>query len=636
MATQEEATKTYGAENIQVLAGLEAVRKRPGMYIGSTAISGLHHLVYEVVDNSIDEAMAGYCKTIFVIIHPDNSVSVIDDGRGIPVAMHPKYNMSALAVVMTKLHAGGKFDKSTYKVSGGLHGVGVSVVNALSDTLRVSVKRDGKIHQMDFARGEPTTDVLVLGDASDTGTTVTFHPDKEIFETIEFSYETLASRMRELAFLNKGITISIKDERAAKEQTFHYEGGVVSFVEYLNTNKAPFHPVIYLHSMKNDIDVEISLQYNDGYNETLFSFVNNINTIEGGSHLSGFKTALTRTLNSYAEKSTLLKGEEVKLTAEDVREGLTAIIAIKHPDPQFEGQTKTKLGNSDVKGIVDSVVSVALATYLEENPAIAKQIVLKSILAAKARDAARKARDLTRRKSVLEGNSLPGKLADCQERDPAKCEIFIVEGDSAGGSAKQGRNRVNQAILPLRGKILNVEKARLNKILTSEQIVTLITALGCNVGDSFDISKLRYHKVVIMTDADVDGQHICCLLLTFFFRYMRELIDKGYLYIAQPPLYKVQKGKVLKYCYNDAEMFAAVKEIGKDNVGIQRYKGLGEMNPTQLWETTLDEKNRVFKKVMIEDAVIADQVFTVLMGDQVEPRRDFIEQNAKSAKNIDV
>src|SRR3989338_5833194 len=433
MATQEEAAKTYGVENIQVLAGLEAVRKRPGMYIGSTSIAGLHHLVYEVVDNSIDEAMAGYCKTIIVIIHPDNSVSVIDDGRGIHVAMHPKYNMSALAVVMTKLHAGGKFDKSTYKVSGGLHGVGVSVVNALSDTLCVSVKRDGKVHQMDFARGEPTTDVLVLGDASDTGTTVTFHPDKEIFETIEFSYETLAARMRELAFLNKGLIISIKDERAAKEQSFHYEGGIVSFVEYLNTNKAPFHPVIFLHSVKNDVDVEISLQYNDGYNETLFSFVNNINTIEGGTHLSGFKTALTRTLNTYAEKNTLLKGEEVKLTAEDVREGLTAIIAIKHPEPQFEGQTKTKLGNSDVKGIVDSVVSATLGTYMEENPVVAKQIVLKSILAAKARDAARKARDLTRRKSVLEGNSLPGKLADCQESDPAKCEIFIVEGDSAGG-----------------------------------------------------------------------------------------------------------------------------------------------------------------------------------------------------------
>lgn len=636
MASQEEATKTYGAENIQVLAGLEAVRKRPSMYIGTTGIAGLHHLVYEVVDNSIDEAMAGYCKKIIIIIHPDNSVSVIDDGRGIPVAMHPKYNMSALEVVMTKLHAGGKFDKSTYKVSGGLHGVGVSVVNALSDWLRVEVKRDGKIHAMEFHRGDAKGGVSVVGESSDTGTTVIFHPDKEIFETIEFSFETLAARMRELAFLNKGLTITIKDERATKEQTFHYEGGVVSFVEFLNTNKQPFHPVIYLHNLKNDIDVEIALQYNEGFNETLFSFVNNINTIEGGSHLSGFKTALTRTLNSYAEKNTLLKGEEVKLTAEDVREGLTAIIAIKHPDPQFEGQTKTKLGNSDVKGLVDSVVSATLGTYMEENPVVAKQIVLKSILAAKARDAARKARDLTRRKSVFDGNSLPGKLTDCQERDPAKCEIFIVEGDSAGGSARQGRNRVNQAILPLRGKILNIEKARLAKIYSSEQIVTLITALGCGIGETFDITKVRYHKIVIMTDADVDGQHICCLLLTFFFRFMRDIIDKGYLYIAQPPLYKVQKGKSIRYCYNDQEMFAVVKEMGKDGVNIQRYKGLGEMNPAQLWETTLDEKNRVFKKVTVEDAVIADQVFTVLMGDQVEPRRAFIEQNAKAVKNLDV
>ncbi|MBI5072805.1 DNA topoisomerase (ATP-hydrolyzing) subunit B [Candidatus Woesearchaeota archaeon] len=794
MATQED-TKSYGAENIQVLAGLEAVRKRPGMYIGSTGISGLHHLVYEVVDNSIDEAMAGYCKTIIVIIHQDNSVSVIDDGRGIPVATHPKYNMSALAVVMTKLHAGGKFDKSTYKVSGGLHGVGVSVVNALSDHLKVIVNRDGHIHTMDFVRGEAQGDVQIIGDAADTGTTVVFHPDKEIFDTIEFSYEVIAARMRELAFLNKGLSITIKDERAAKEQTFHYEGGVVSFVEYLNTNKTALHPVIYLHNLKDNIDVEISLQYNDTYNEILFSFVNNINTIEGGTHLTGFKSALTRTLNTYAETNKLLKGEEVKLTAEDVREGLTAIIAIKHPDPQFEGQTKTKLGNSDVKGIVDSVVSTALGTYMEENPVVAKQILEKAILAAKARDAARKARDLTRRKSVLEGSSLPGKLSDCQERDPAKCEIYIVEGDSAGGcfsgdtkvalvdgrnlsfvelveenndgkenfcytllddgsigiqkmmhprvtkkdasvvkiildtdeeivctpdhlfmlrngtyksaselqvtdslmpldllslqnyqehqqqtlqlvyqsdqriktiipvaekidvydievpgthnfalasgifvhnSAKQGRNRVNQAILPLRGKILNIEKARLAKIYSSEQIVTLITALGCGIGDTFDVSKLRYHKIVIMTDADVDGQHICCLLLTFFFRFMKPVIDNGYLYIAQPPLYKVQKGKAIRYCYNDPEMFSAIKEIGKDNVNIQRYKGLGEMNPEQLWETTLDEKNRVFKKVTVEDAIIADQVFTVLMGDVVEPRRQFIEQNAKAAKNIDV
>ncbi len=834
MANQEEAAKTYGAEKIQVLAGLDAVRKRPGMYIGTTGIAGLHHLVYEVVDNSIDEAMAGYCKKIVVTLHPDNSVSVIDDGRGIPVAMHNKYNISALEVVMTKLHAGGKFDKSAYKVSGGLHGVGVSVVNALSDWLRVEVRRDGKIHAMEFHRGEAKGAIHVIGDATETGTIVVFHPDKEIFETIEFSFETIAVRMRELAFLNKGISITIKDERVSKEQTYHYEGGVVSFVEYLNTNKQPLHPVIYLHNIKNDVDVEIALQYNEGFNETLFSFVNNINTIDGGTHLSGFKTALTRTLNSYAEKKDLLKGEEIKLTAEDVREGLTAIIALKHQDPQFEGQTKTKLGNSDVKGIVDSVVSTALGIYMEENPGVAKQIILKSILAAKARDAARKARDLTRRKSVLEGNSLPGKLADCQERDPAKCELYIVEGDSAGGcfsggtkvvladgrnisfaelveeakrgkehfcytilddcsigiqkilhprvtktnasvvkvvldtdeeiictsnhlfmlrdgsykqacdlnvtdslmplhrqtpefkekirqkmlamkdelskrakqqweneeykkcmvqkfldfyntdetklqeavvhynhkikaiiplshkidvydievpgthnfalasgvfvhnSAKQGRNRVNQAILPLRGKILNIEKARLNKIYTSEQIVTLITALGCGIGETFDIKKLRYHKIVIMTDADVDGQHICCLLLTFFFRFMREIIDSGYLYIAQPPLYKVQKGKPIRYCYNDQEMFAVVKELGKEGVIIQRYKGLGEMNPEQLWETTLDERNRVFKKVTIEDSVIADQIFTVLMGDQVEPRREFIEQNAKAVKNLDV
>ncbi len=1067
MATQE-AAKTYGVESIQVLGGLDAVRKRPSMYIGSTGITGLHHLVYEVVDNSIDEAMAGFCKNIIVIIQQDNSVKVIDDGRGIPVAFHPKYNMSALQVVMTKLHAGGKFDKSTYKVSGGLHGVGVSVVNALSDILRVEVKRDGKVHMMEFVRGEAKSDVTVIGDATDTGTTVTFHPDKEIFEILDFSFETLASRMRELAFLNKGLTITIKDERSNKENSFHYEGGIVSFVEYLNANKAPFHPVIYLHSTKNDVEVEIAVQYNDGFNENLFSFVNNINTIEGGSHLSGFKTALTRTLNTYAENSQLLKNEEVKLTSDDVREGLTAVVAIKHPDPQFEGQTKTKLGNSDVKGIVDSIVSSTLATFLEENPPIAKQIILKSILAAKARDAARKARDLTRRKSVLEGNSLPGKLADCQESDPAKCEIYIVEGDSAGGcfsgdttvalvdgrnlsfaelveedkqgkenfcytllddgtigiqkilhpritktsasvikivldtgkeiictpdhlfmlrdgsykqavelkatyslmplhrqtshvgkritiegyemvfdpkekrwifthiladkhniregvyfeidgshrhhkdfnklnnnptnicrltkeehlavhatlakqnfhrpevleklaqiqqtsafkekirqkmltlkdelsrrakqqweneeykrymvrkfldfyhtheeykketlerlnqnqkeywssadnrrlqsirvkeffeknpvmkavlsekakqqwndehlkiwrkqktkeqwtdefrlkrkiaynktyydntirvlreiydknksfdilefervrkeknnktilsyntfkerffqndeillteavinynhkikviiplhqkidvydievpgthnfalasgvfvhnSAKQGRNRANQAILPLRGKILNIEKARLTKIYSSHEIVTLITALGCGIGDTFDINKLRYHKIVIMTDADVDGQHICCLLLTFFFRFMKLIIDKGYLYIAQPPLYKVQKGKNLQYCYNDEELAKIMKELGKDGVNIQRYKGLGEMNPTQLWETTMDEKNRVFKKVTIEDAIIADQIFTVLMGDQVEPRRQFIEQNAKYAKNIDV
>ncbi|PIN79837.1 DNA topoisomerase (ATP-hydrolyzing) subunit B [Candidatus Woesearchaeota archaeon CG10_big_fil_rev_8_21_14_0_10_34_8] len=628
---------SYKAENIQVLVGLEAVRKRPGMYIGTTGIAGLHHLVYEVVDNAIDEAMAGYCTKIQVIIHPDNSVTVIDNGRGIPTGIHPKFNVPALEVVMTKLHAGGKFDKDTYKVSGGLHGVGVSVVNALSDKLQVIVKREGKINAMQFVRGNVSQKMEEQGETTETGTTVIFHPDKEIFDAIEFHFETLASRMRELAFLNKGLTIAIKDERSAKEQSFYYEGGIVSFIEFLNKNKTPFHPIIYLNKFKDDIDVEIALQYNEGYNENIFSFVNNINTIEGGSHLSGFKTALTRTMNSYTDKNkTLFKLDDVRLGSDDVREGLTAVLSIKHPDPQFEGQTKTKLGNSEVKGIVDSIVSSSLSTYLEENPAVAKQIIFKVVMAAKAREAARKARDLTRRKSALEGSSLPGKLADCQERDPAKSELFIVEGDSAGGSAKQGRNRATQAILPLRGKILNVEKARINKVLTSNEIVVLITALGCGVGDTFDVSKLRYHKIIIMTDADVDGQHICCLLLTFFFRYMKEIIEKGYLYIAQPPLYKVKKGKRVEYCYNDKDMFALMKEMGKEGTGIQRYKGLGEMNPVQLWETTLDPTQRMLKKVSIEDAVLADQVFTVLMGDQVAPRRQFIEDHAKEVKNLDV
>jgi DNA gyrase subunit B len=634
--SEEMSNKSYKAENIQVLEGLEAVRKRPGMYIGSTGLAGLHHTVYEVVDNSIDEAMAGHCTKINVIIHPDNSVTVIDNGRGIPVGIHPKFNVPALEVVMTKLHAGGKFDKDTYKVSGGLHGVGVSVVNALSDRLKVTVRREGKIYSMQFSKGLVTQKMQEEGSTQESGTTVVYHPDKEIFDAIEFHFETLAARMRELAFLNKGVTISIKDERSAKEQTFYYEGGIVSFVEFLNKNKTPTHPVIYLHNMKNDVDVEIAMQWNESYTENTFSFVNNINTIEGGSHLSGFKTALTRTLNSYADKNNVLKGESVRLGSDDTREGLTVVLSLKHPDPQFEGQTKTKLGNSEVKGIVDSILSTALSTYFEENPVVAKQIVQKVLMAAKAREAARKARDLTRRKSVLESGSLPGKLADCQERDPAKSELFVVEGDSAGGSAKQGRHRKYQAILPLRGKILNVEKSRLNKVYGSQQIVTLITALGCGVGDSFDISKIRYHKIVIMTDADVDGQHICCLLLTFFFRYMKEIIEKGYLYIAQPPLYKVKKGKHVQYCYSDKELFAILKEIGKQGTTIQRYKGLGEMNPKQLWETTLDPDHRVMKKVVIDDAVLADQVFTVLMGDQVPPRKKFIQDHAGDVKNLDV
>ncbi len=633
----KEMQKTsYGAENIQVLEGLEAVRKRPGMYIGSTDITGLHHVVYEVVDNSIDEVMAGFCTKIFVVIHPDNSVTVIDNGRGIPVGIHPKFNVTALEVVMTKLHAGGKFDKDTYKVSGGLHGVGVSVVNALSDWLHVTVKRDGKAYAMKFEHGAVAQHLEIVGDTTETGTTVIFHPDKTVFDTIEFNYEIIVARMRELAFLNKGLTILVKDERSAKEQTFYYEGGIISFVDYLNKNKTPIHPVIHLQGMKQDIEIEIALQFNEGYNDNIFSFVNNINTVEGGSHLSGLKSALTRTLNSYAEKNNLTKGETIRFSSDDAREGLTSVLSVKHPDPQFEGQTKTKLGNSEVKGIVDSIVSSSLSTYLEENPVIAKQIVAKIIMAAKAREAARKARDLTRRKSALEGSSLPGKLADCQEHDPAKSELFLVEGDSAGGSAKQGRDRGFQAILPLRGKILNVEKARLNKIYSSNEIVTLITALGCSIGDSFDISKLRYHRVIIMTDADVDGQHICCLLLTFFFRHLKEIIERGYLYIAQPPLYKVKKGKLEQYCYHDKALFTLLKEIGKDGTVVQRYKGLGEMNPIQLWETTLDPALRMLKKVTIEDVVEADQVFTMLMGDQVPPRREFIELHAKDVRNLDV
>jgi len=627
--------KSYGAAKIQVLGGLDAVRKRPGMYIGSTGPRGLHHLVYEVVDNAIDEALAGHCKEIKVTIHPDNSVSVIDDGRGIPVGEHPKLKISALTVVMTKLHAGGKFGKGAYKVSGGLHGVGISVVNALSKLLVAQVKRDGKIWEQKFEYGKPTADVHTLGETSSTGTKVTFYPDEEIFDTIEFHFETLSARMRELAFLNKGLKIIITDERSNKEKEFQFDGGIVSFVEHLNRNKGSFHNIIYFDKLKDEVDVEIALQYNDGYSANIFSFVNNINTIEGGTHLAGFKTALTRSLNSYAQK-VAKAGKDAKVSGDDVLEGLTAVISVKVPEPQFEGQTKTKLGNSIVKTIVHSVVSDSVNTYLEENPKEARMIVEKMLTAARAREAARKARELTRRKSILDSSSLPGKLADCQEKDPTKAEIYIVEGDSAGGSCKQGRDRKYQAVLPLRGKILNVEKARLNKVLTSNEIITLITALGCGVGEEFNIEKLRYHHIVIMTDADVDGQHITCLLLTLFFRYMKPLIENGYLYIAQPPLYKVKKGKQSVYCYNDAEMYEALRNFGKDGSHVQRYKGLGEMNPRQLWDTTLDPKNRIFKKVTVEDAVLADEVFTMLMGDQVEPRRDFIQEHAIEVRNLDV
>ncbi len=622
---------TYDASSIQVLGGLDAVRKRPGMYIGSTSARGLHQLVYEVVDNSVDEAVAGFCKKIKVIIHKDNSVTVIDDGRGIPVEVMPKFGKSALEIVMTKLHAGGKFDKKTYKVSGGLHGVGVSVVNALSETLSVEVRRDGKVYSQSYSRGNPLADVGVVGDGNETGTTVTFLPDKDIFESIDFSFETLSSRLRELAFLNKGVKIELVDERSDKGNEFCYAGGIISFVEYLNQNKVVLHPIIYVAKEKNDVQVEVALQYNDSYVENIFAFANNINTIEGGTHLSGFKSALTRTLNSYIEKNKLA---EEKLSSEDAKEGLTSVISVKLPEPQFEGQTKTRLGNSDLKGIVDSIVNSALSTFFEENPRIARAIIDKCLNAAKAREAARKARELVRRKGALESGSLPGKLADCSNRDPEKCEMFIVEGDSAGGSCKQGRNREFQAVLPLKGKILNVEKARLNKILASNELIILVTAIGTSIGDTFDISKARYKKLILMCDADVDGSHIRTLLLTFFFRYMRPLIDAGFIYIAQPPLYKMSKDRKSRYFYSDDQLNEALKSVG--DVEVQRYKGLGEMNPTQLWDTTMNPETRTLIKVNVEDAVEADKIFTILMGSEVEPRRDFIERNAKFVRNLDI
>ncbi|MBI3035135.1 DNA topoisomerase (ATP-hydrolyzing) subunit B [Candidatus Woesearchaeota archaeon] len=636
--TQENAAQnesSYEAKDIQVLAGLSAVRKRPAMYIGSTDAKGLHHLVYEAVDNSIDEALAGFCSRISVVIHKDGFVTVSDNGRGIPVDMHPKLNKSGVEVVMTRLHAGGKFDKKVYKVSGGLHGVGISVTNALSKVLVVEVKRNGKTYQQKYQYGKPVTELKIIGDvdAKETGTTVKFLPDEQIFSTTDFSFEVLSSRLRELAFLNKGVKIIVEDERTGKSNEFQYEGGIISFVEHLNKNKNPLHKVIYFSKGKNGVQFECALQYNDGYQENVFSFANTINTYEGGTHLIGFKTALTRVMNNYIEKNSI-KG--VKLTSEDTREGLTAVISIKVPEPQFEGQTKTKLGNSEIKGLVDSIVNDSLGSYLEENPQIAKSIIYKCINAAHAREAAQKARELTRRKGALNHGSLPGKLADCSEKDPEKCELFIVEGDSAGGSAKMGRNRQLQAVLPLRGKILNVEKARLNKIFENEEITTMVTAIGTNVGEEFDITKARYHKLVIMTDADVDGSHIRTLLLTFFYRHLQPLIEAGYIYIAQPPLYKVTKGKLTRYVYNDEELEKFLNEIGREDSSLQRYKGLGEMNPEQLWETTMDPGNRTILQVTLQDAVEADKMFTLLMGDQVEPRRRFIEQHAKEVINLDV
>lgn len=635
----EKKKSSYGAEQIQVLEGLEAVRKRPGMYIGSTSLKGLHHLVYEVVDNSIDEALAGYATHIEVTIEADNSVTVIDNGRGIPVAMH-KIGKPAIEVVLTVLHAGGKFGGEGYPISGGLHGVGISVVNALSEQTKIEVKRDGYLWNIVFARGlttKPLQKVRPLEAGDERGTKVWFKPDPEIFPDTAYDFETLRIRLRELAFLNKGLTITLTDKRKDRKEVYHYEGGLKSFVEFLNENRNPVNStVISLESIKNDIIVDIALQYNDGYSENILTFVNNIFTEEGGTHLSGFRSGLTRTINDYGRSSGIIKENEENLSGEDVREGLTAIISVKVREPQFEGQTKTKLGNSEVKGIVDNIISDGLKEFFEENPSEAKAIVNKNINAARARQAARKARELTRRKNALEISSLPGKLADCSEKDPDRTEIYLVEGDSAGGSAKQGRDRKFQAILPLRGKIINVEKARLDKILANEEIRAMITAFGTGIGEEFDIEKRRYDKIIIMTDADVDGAHIRTLLLTFFYRFMKPLITKGHVYIAQPPLYQVRKGRSIWYLYTDDELKSKIEEVGGDNTVVQRYKGLGEMNPEQLWETTMDPQFRTMLKVELEDAVEADRIFSVLMGDKVEPRRKFIQDNAKKVRNLDL
>ncbi len=645
MSTSADHTGSkYDAGQIQVLKGLEAVRKRPGMYIGSTSERGLHHLVYEVVDNSIDEALAGFADRVAVTIHADNSITVDDNGRGIPVDTHPTEKMPGVELAMTVLHAGGKFDKSSYKVSGGLHGVGVSVVNALSEMLKVWVKRDGREYYMDFERGVTHTRLKVLRDApkKETGTIVWFKPDAQIFTVLVYSYDTLALRLRELSFLNKGVVITLKDERAGQErdETFHAKGGLKEFVHHLNASRKNLHPeVLYLETSKDDIGIELALQYNDGYNETTFSFVNNINTHEGGTHLTGFKSALTRVINSFAQKGNFLKKADFTLSGEDVREGLTAVLSVKVREPQFEGQTKTKLGNSEVESAVKTVVGEWLSSYLDEHPRTANIIIEKAVSAARAREAARKARDLTRRKSALDVGNLPGKLADCSLTDPALCELYLVEGDSAGGSAKQGRKREFQAILPLRGKIINVEKARIDKVLSNEEIRTIITAVGAGIKEEFTLETARYHKIIIMTDADVDGAHIRTLLLTFFFRQMPELIEAGFVYIAQPPLYRVAKGKEEYYAFDEKERDELVKRLGNGdgkNVNVQRYKGLGEMNADQLFDTTMDPEKRTLLKVNIDDAVQADRMFQTLMGDEVEPRRVFIESNAKFVSNLDI
>ena len=639
-AKNQPPNNQYSASNIQVLKGLEAVRKRPAMYIGDVTTRGLHHLVYEIVDNSIDEALAGYASKVQVTIHTDESITVEDDGRGIPVDLHKDSKKSALEVIMTVLHAGGKFDKDTYKVSGGLHGVGASVVNALSEWCEVHVTRDGIIWHQKYERGVPLGPVAQVGKSRKTGTKVHFMADNEIFKQVSYNFETLANRLRDLAFLNKGLRVILTDERdGGEEAEFHYKGGLVEFVRYLDENRLALHKPIAFEEEREDVSVEIAFEYNNSYTENVFTFCNNVNTIEGGTHLSGFKAALTRTLNNYGSRNNLLK--KVTIQGEDTREGLTAIISVKVPEPQFEGQTKTKLGNGEVKGIVETTVNEKLSEFLEQNPSIGRKIIDKCIQSAQARQAARKARELTRRKNALESNALPGKLADCSISDPSQCEIYLVEGDSAGGSAKQGRDRRFQAILPLKGKILNVEKARLHKILANDEIKTIITALGTGVGEGdFDLSRLRYHKIIIMTDADVDGSHIRTLLLTFFFRYMRELIELGNVFIAQPPLYKIKAGKEEVYAYGEderEEFFKRLKKSGNNgNVNVQRYKGLGEMNPAQLWETTMDPEKRTLLLVTLDNAAEADHIFSTLMGDQVEPRRAFIEKNAKYVRNLDI
>ena len=639
----EQNQNNYGAEQIQVLEGLEAVRKRPGMYIGTTGPDGLHHLVYEIVDNSIDEALAGYGKQIDVTIHADNSISVLDYGRGIPVELHPKMGLPTVEVVLTVLHAGGKFGGGGYKVSGGLHGVGMSVVNALSTKLEVEIRRNGNVYRQSYCQGKTTSALEIVGTAEDTGTKIHFVPDPAIFtETTIYDFKVLRKRLKELAFLNKGLRISLKDERAGMEQEEVYlqNGGIIDFVQSLNEGKDALNNVIYFEGERDGVQVEIAMQYTDTYTENIMSFANNIHTHEGGTHETGFKIALNRVINSYARKNNIIKENEDNLTGDEIREGMTAIVSVKVPEPQFEGQTKTKLGNSEVRGICDSITGASVAQFLEENPSVAKKMIEKSRNAARAREAARKAREMTRRKNVLESTSLPGKLADCSSKDAARCELFLVEGDSAGGSAKSGRDRNYQAILPLRGKILNVEKARLDRVLGSDEIRNMITAMGTGVGQDFDINKARYHKLILMTDADVDGAHIRILLLTFLFRYMRPLIDAGYVYVAQPPLYGIvnKKGKVLEYLYNDEALDRYLETSGKDRdkIDIQRYKGLGEMNAEQLWDTTMNNETRTLLQVKVEDCVEADRLLNMLMGDKVEPRRDFITQNAKYVKNLDI